>query len=235
MPHVPPPQDPPAYVSTSDSWFGSIVRKQDWFLCDATRQFVGAFQVGDVLYKPRKRLTANFTPPFPGVDGRFAVADLPGLTGFGKTMDSARKNWELRADAMIQQLLGVQDFERTEEDVVNWKNLSECFDLAEIRYSTPLQVRNYGRLVSEFPRPWKVRWIDGTTSKLQRDQIPAELVRFPLGQEFEAVIEQDSRTGDLKKIVSVFRSNRVRVSTEEARELLANTGSPNGLPEASWD
>lgn len=231
---VAPPTSAVTHVVAND-WHAPSVRNQDWFYCDVTQQFIGDFAVGEILYRPTSRLVGIFEPPTPNTTGRFSVGVLPKLAGRGKTIDEARANWDLNTDAMIQRLLGTQDFEMTDDDKENMQQLSQCFDLSEIRYSMPLQVRNYGKLVSAFPRPWKVRWIDGTTSEVSRHQVPAELVRFSVGQEFEAVIEQDSRTGKLVKIISVFRTARKRISESDVASLLSRATSSKDLPDLDWD
>ncbi|MEZ6121648.1 MAG: hypothetical protein R3C49_00575 [Planctomycetaceae bacterium] len=219
----------------ADDWYAPNVRNWNWFYCDATRQFIGTFMVGEVLYRPTGQLIGLFEPPTPDISGRFSVSGLSSLVGRGRTINEARADWELSVDAMIQRLFGTQDFERSTDEQENMRQLSQCFDLTEIRYALPLQVRNCGKLVSVFPRPWKVRWIDGTSSDLSRHQVPAELVRFSVGQEFEAVVEQDSRTGDLVKIVSVFKSARKQVSDRDVTNLLSRATSSKDLPDLDWD
>jgi len=228
---------PTSFISqvVADDWYAPVVKNQDWFYCDATRQFIGNFAVGEILYRPTERLVGIFEPPTPSMLGRFSVTGLPMLAGRGKTIDEARTNWELNTDAMIQRLLGVQDFEFTDDDRKNMHYLSQYFDLPEVRYSAPLHVRNYGKLVSVFPRPWKIRWIDGTTCAVSRHQIPAELVRYAVGQEFEAVVEQDSRTGQLVKIHSVFRTQSKHVTDSDVNSLLSKATSSAELPDLEWD
>lgn len=241
MPLVMPPALPPTFHSreaTTEFWgTRDAVWSRDLLYCDPMRQFVESFTIGDVYYRVLRQLPALYEPPMGGRQGRFIAAPLsPDFVGNGDTLEAAREDWQLQIDFAIQRFLAMQDFEFTSDQRRQRRVLSRYFDLNEIRYSQPLKVRAYGELVSQYPRPIRVRWVDGTKNTLTRQQISSEMVGFVVGQPFEAVVERNPRTWELIRIQAAFRTTGLpSVSADEAAELLQNVSSTRNLPPLSWD
>jgi hypothetical protein len=225
------------YEQRVGNWHGEVVADREWLVCDSTRQAFSAFRVGEVTYRSNKVLRASFVPPFPGTEGRFVVDGLQDLeVGYGNTLDTARRDWELRVDMRIQRLLATQDFEQTSSEKKDLETLNRYFDLSKVRYASLLKVRAVGKLVAVYPRPWKVRWIDGTSSTLIREQLPIELVRMSVGRKFEAVVERDPRDWSLVRILSAFPC---QISDEpdavSAEAILSSIPTTGKLPDLEWD
>lgn len=234
-PHVPAivehTPEPRWQSSLASSW------SKDLLYWDPNRQLVDAFKVGDTTYKPLKPMEASFEPPMYGRPGRFVVPTLSNLfVGRGKTLEEAKEDWTYGIDQSIQRLLSLREFELNDSEREQLSILKRAFDLNEIRYGRPLAVRQYGQVVSIYPRPNRIRWLDGTTSTLRRDQLPAEVIGFRVGQPFDAVVERDARSGLLLKVIAAFPCRPLpAVSEEEAENLLKEVPSSKDRRKLSWD
>lgn len=240
MPFAALPATPPsAFVREESgwSWQRDILWSWDLLYCDPTQQLVDSFRVGETFYRMLCPLPGVFEPPIMGKSGRFIVSGLePHFIGKGGSLDEAQEDWKLSIDLAVQQLLATQDFERSGQERSQWGLLSRYFDLNEIRYSRPLKIRDYGRLVSNHSRRFRVRWIDGSTDKFTRAQIPDVLVGFRVGQPFEAVVRRNPRTWVRIAVDAVFATSELPlVSEQEAKELLGDVSSAKSLPKLSWD
>ena len=240
MPFTPPPALPPAPHVREEfdwTWRRGILWNPDLFYCDPTRHEVDSFRVGNIFYRMLRPLYATFEPAMFGKPGRLIIHGLESqYLGKGSTFEEARENWELQIDSAIQELLATQDFERTLEQKRHWHLLCEYFDLNEIRYSRPLKIRAYGRLLRKHSNVYQVRWIDGSKHTFTRDQVADEMAAFRINQSFEAVLLRDPRTWQLLRIESAFPTSGLpAISAEEADELLSS-GTPTAeLPELEWD
>lgn len=221
-------------VDTDWTWECGIFWNRDQLFRDPTLYEMQSFRVGGILYRLPRPLLATFEPPVAHKLGRFIVNGLETyFVGRGKTVEEAREDWEGQIDFSIQQLLAVQDFERTEEQQKQWHLLCRYFDMNEIRYSNPLKIRAYGRLLSTHSREFRIRFIDGEKVTLSRTEIADEMVRFLPGQPFEAVVLRDPRTWKLIRIESAFPTSLLpQVTEEEANEILAHCPA---ISELEWD
>jgi len=221
-----PPQPPNPIVRRVDRDAANWIQSPKWdnklLYCDTTRQLVRNFNVGEVVYRLRQPLEAIYEPPVSNRPGRFVVTQLADtVIGSGGDLESAKKDWELKVDEAIQSLLVQQDFERSVEDQKHWELMNRHFNLSEMRYSTPADVRVYGRLEKVRAHVRQVRWLDGSISRFRRDQIPAQMVAFKLGQSFEAVVKRDNRSWDAIEVSSVFPVPSLpSVSDDRAQEIL---------------
>ncbi len=201
-----------------------------------SRRVIDSFTVGETHYRLLRPAPTRFEPPVHGADGRFLVQGLESeFIGRGRTMVDARKDWELAVDAAIQRLLATEDFERTPKQVSLWNMLSAHFDLNEIRYSQPMKIRSYGRLVRRRAHSYRVRWIDGSTNLLDRAAVPPEFVTFCDGQTFEAVLQRNSRTWALESILAVFKTSDLPAVNEKDASEFFGSASRRDLRELSWD
>ncbi len=155
--------------------------------------------------------------------------------GRGKTLKLARQDWESQVDYAIQHLLSLQDFERTPTWQTVWKVLGKCFDLNEIRYSIPLKVRSIGTLEGIRGHRYKIRWLDGRKSKLNRKEIPCEMVSLRPGQVFEAVLVRDARSWRILKILSAFATGPIASLSKEDATNLLRANRQELKQELSWD
>ncbi len=241
MPFALPPEVPSIVVARdnrAEDWYDDAFANREWFVCDSTRQTFRSFRVGDVTYRSSKMLRASFAPPFPGgVPGRYVVDDLQSLVvGYGNTLDAARRDWELGIDMLIQNTLATHDFELSAAEKDHREIINRFFDLAQIRYASLLRVRSVGKLMAVHPRPWRIRWIDGTSNELMREQLPVEMVRLRPGQMFEAVVERDPRDWTLVRVISVFPCLDFASDSETtADEILSSVPTTAELPDLDWD
>jgi len=240
MPIAMPVPLPPAIVTRDElhsQWHGDVSWTSSLLYRDSLLQLVGNFKVGDCKYHPIAPLHGSYEPPMNGHRGRFLVAGLEDcVVGYGATLFEARRDWELGVDALIQNLLATLDFERTGEQAKLWSKLFEYFDLNEIRYANPLRIRAFGQLIGVRGHKYRIQWIDGSRNIVERKNIPAELVRFNVGQPFDAVVSRDARTWKLIRIDSVFAAKSLpNVSIDEARELLAPQKSETERKSLDWN
>lgn len=240
MPFAAPAALPPVVISRDirdeNHWGRGIEWADGLLYLDPTRFEFARFKIGDIRYRSLQPLKANYNPPAFDRSGRVTVQGLsPEIIGRGSSLKEAKRDWQLNLDAEVQRLFGTQEFELTTEDKTLLRKLNQFFDLNELRYSTPIAVRSYGRLLGVRGHKYRVRWVDGTKSTLSRKQIPASMVPFQAGQPFEAVVSRDPRTWNILRIESAFRANGLpAVSEEEAVELFSAT-KDTSVRTLGWD
>lgn len=202
----------------------------------SSQQPIDIVTVGDSSYPLIYTHVARFEPPVFGSSGRFLVSGLESeFIGRGNTLAEAKRDWELALDTAIQSLLGTEDFERSPSQQTTWNLLSRHFDLNAIRYSQPMHLRTYGRVLRRRDGVFQIRWIDGSTDKLWREAVPAEVAGYCEGQPFEAVVARDSRTWELKSIVAAFRTSELPTISDEDVETYFGRDKVRELPTLGWD
>ncbi len=240
MPLVALPAIPPAIVSREErvyGWTGNMLLTRDLLNHDPTRIEFTRFTVGEIKYCSPKPLLGTFEPPIHSSDGRFLVAEFaPEVVGRGRTLKKARQDWQFGFDREVQRILALQDFEMTEADKRIARKIHRYFDLNELRYATPLKLRTYGRILRIRGHRYQVRWIDGQTNWLTRNEIPSSMLAFRVGQAFEAVVRRNPRTWNLLRIESAFPSSALpELTQEEADKLFSATKASLRVEQLEWD
>ncbi len=240
MPIVALPALPPAFVSREErasGWTGNMLWTRDLLYHDPTRIEFTRFSVGEIEYCSSKPLLGTFEPPIHGSEGRFLVAEFaPEVVGRDRTLKKARQDWQFSFDREVQRILALQEFEIRDADKLLARKIHRYFDMNELRYATPLKLRAYGRILRIRGHRYQVRWIDGQTNWLSRNEIPSSILAFGVGQAFEAVVRRDARNWSLLRIESAFRTNALpEMSEAEADKLFSATKANLEVKQLDWD
>ena len=117
--------------------------------------------------------------------------------------------------------------------VAEFARISCVRNSCEFRYG---RFFSAARLIGIRGHNYRVRWLDGSTSKLARRDIPADMVRFRVGQPFDAVVLRDARSWKLIRIESVFAAKSLPVVSEnDANEILAPKKSRANRRQLDWN
>lgn len=186
---------------------------------DPLQKTIDRIEVEDASYRLRFPCQGIFSPPQPYRAGRFRVYEFPEvLAGEGATIRDAFADWKHKVDTEVQRLLLLRPFEMTATDSEMFRQLDRVIDLAAYRESVPLLVRAFGVIWKERGAQKLIRWENGQTTQIDRQQYPAEMAGYRVGQHFEATYAQSRRTGRLEKVLFCLPSPPLRsVSLEETQ------------------
>lgn len=180
--------------------------------------------VGTINYPLRQELRGNYVRAMQvlTVNG---VSPL--ILGEGKSSEEAKTDFCLKVHAAIQELIHKRPFEMTDRDRILWETLNEIIDTTVYRNTTPITVRQFGRIRRARPYPDEVTWENGSNERLNvTDVADPDYVNYKPGQPFEAVVERDPLSFKLIRVLHIERrrSPRRLSSTDEA-EMLDESGS----------
>lgn len=200
---------------------------------DATRLVVDRVSVGGTTYPLRNPVSATFVP---GPSQLVVEGFSPTFVGEGTTRDEAMNDWACKVHSRIQELLVKRPFEMTDADRQDWDLLRRHVDVTVYRNTTPMTIRQFGRVTQSRPYPTQVRWDDGRRELLSLSQVDSpEFVTFPPGQTFEAVVARDPLTSELLRIVHITKcSPPLLLSHTEQSELLDDIGSSKHADLKDW-
>jgi hypothetical protein len=201
-----------------------------------TLRSLDEIRVGESVYPLRRQVRGAFTPDWSGGLGTFYVPSLPSVVGRGNDMGEALDDWQERLHMTVQSFLSKRPFEMSPEEREAWQSLREVIDISRYQSSTPLRVRQFGRVDDSRPRHHSIRWENGSKQRVRLDQMPPEFATYKAGQPFEAIVERDPVTTEFVRAVYVARrSERCLLSAEERRKLWDSLSTSVDLPEGDWD
>lgn len=194
-------------------------------------------EVGDTVYKLRPGRTGIFLPGHIGETGEFAVPELaPYFVGRGRNVDQGYADWLNQVHSRFQELYSKRPFEMTREEAEIWGALENVIDVPTYRLTTPLTIRQIGKVTRCRPFPEQVEWEDGQKEAVRLDQMPGEFAAYKSGQPFEAIVLRDPVDFHLIKVADVRRTrNLPSMTPEEFEGLLHRIPTSASLPDADWD
>ena len=239
MLYAPPVDRPPILRvvarSITDEWDERSVR-EDRF--DVTKLQLPAWvEVGETVYRLKAKAAGTFFPGAIGEDGEFIVPEfLPDFVGRGRSITTALQDWRDQVHCRFQEIYAMRPFEMTERDWATWRLLESQIDVGTYRDSTPLTVRQLGRVIRARPRPEQIQWEDGHKEVVQLDQMPGEFATYKPGQPFAAIVLRDPVDFHLIKVSHVQRTgNLPEMSAKEFDALVRAIPTTATLPDADWD
>lgn len=205
---------------------------------DVTRRLIPSpLEIGDTAYPLRSQLFGTFYPGRFGGDGEFIVPELfPNFIGRGRDLNDAFLDWRDQVHCQFQALFAKRPFEMTGLEKATWQLLESHIDVSTYRATTPLTIRQIGKVVGARPNPDLIEWEDGLKEKVRLDQMPGEFATYKPGQPFEAVVARDPTDFHLLKAAHIQRiKSPPRVSPDEIDELLRYIPTASSLPDADWE
>lgn len=194
-------------------------------------------RVGVTSYRLRSPVVGWWLPG-ESEAGEFWVEGFsPRFVGSGVVIDAAFDDWRYQIHETFQDLYGKRAFEMSEAELSAWRLLEDLIDVVGYRNSTPLVLREVGWVSETRPEPRRITWSDGRREPVDLEKMPGPFAAYKPGQWFEAVVERDSVTGQLLRVVSVQRVPAMRpMSEDHLSEFLQSLPGTNELPDSdeSW-
>lgn len=197
---------------------------------------VSDLRVGNTSYPLRRPLHGKYYSAC-GDPYEFTAEELGAcFIGRGDNAADARKNWRDAVHQAFQSLIRKRPFEMDEEDRARWRILQSVIDVPKYRRTTPMTMRQIGRIQRARPTPTRVAWANGAKENVALDQAPGVFASLKPSQWFEAVVKRDSRTGRLREIVHLWPIRTVRLmSPQEQDEFWESLPTAESLPDSNVD
>lgn len=186
-------------------------------------------KIGRTVYPLRRSLKGRFDP-LPSGGFEFVVDGFADpFVGRGETRDDAYRDWSEQIHVSFQTLLRKRPFEMDAEDKHLWSVLGALVDVPKYRRTTPITVRQVGRVrFSKRSKPQGIFWADHTKDDVTIDSMPAAYAALLPNQWFEAEVERDPITWKLGKVLSLSPISSPRpMSMEQQQKYLQ--GLPNSV------
>ena len=196
-----------------------------------------SIRVGGTEYELRRAIQGRLYPSDNG-HYEFVVDALAAyIVGRGDTADSAADDWRNKLHAAVQQLLAARPFEMSNSDVARWRALESVIDMAQYRRTTPVRMRQLGRVeYLRHPFPKAIHWTGTGRERIALETMPPEFAGFKPGQWIEAICERDPLTGRLLRVTHVEPIPALRfMSREQQDEFLQSLPRGDSLPESDLD
>ena len=238
--HYSPPVDRPLAYSSVISILAANGGKdaEDKNLFDVTRGIIPSpLRVGDTVYSLRPQLFGTYYPGSGGGDGDFIVLELfPEFIGRGRSFHDAFLDWRNQVHCRFQELYSKRPFELTDSEAATWQLLERYINVNLYRTTTPLTIRQRGKVARVRPLPDLIEWEDGQKEKVRLDQMPGEFAAYKSGQPFEAIVTRDPLDFHLLKVTHVNRMKSLpRLSDNEFNDLIRSIPTTCSLPDTDWE
>ncbi len=165
---------------------------------------------------------------------RLLLDGLTQIEGVGRTPNATIEDFRERFHTEFQKLFVKRPFELDANETRCWNELRQVVDVESYRRNLPILTREFGRVESNQPGHWVVRWEAGERAPIDLSQFPDEFASYKPGQPFAAYLERDQETMEIRRVYSVARKPALkRQSVEDNAEFLDALQSNKDLPAAS--
>lgn len=198
---------------------------------------ITSFRVGTTEYQLRQSTTGRVYPARAGTFEFVVDALAPYVVGRADTPKAAIEDWRNHVHALFQQLLAKRPFEMDADDRARWRALEAMIDSAQFRRSTPIRMRQLGRVEYRHGQfPCAIHWAGGGRERVSLDVMPPEFPSLKPGQWIEAICERDPLTRRLVRVTHVERIPEVRMmSSQQQNQYWDNLPTSHSLPESDLD
>jgi len=167
---------------------------------------------------------------------KFQIQGLPGVLGVGRGPKEAIECFQESFHSIIQSLLAKRSFEMSEDDVSMWNEIRRFVNTELYRSRQPVILRQFGKVRSVERGHHSVKWEGMCTEKVDLAKWPGEFAAYTLGQPFEAYVERDPQTMNVRSVFGVRKASGLRHSKPaEYKQFMRELGSNKDLPPATLD
>jgi hypothetical protein len=186
-----------------------------------------------VLQKPCR--TSSRTDPNGHTE--YLVAGFePLFVGRGVNARLAEADWIEQVHVAFQLLYRKMPFEMTPNQAAQWSVLERSVDVDAYTRQTPVVFRQLGKVSKIRHAPCEVIWIDGSTEEVSLAVAPGEFAGFTLGQWFEALVERDPGTWQVRRILNIVPTEPADSMPPERLERFWNSlPTTSALPRSPRD
>jgi hypothetical protein len=160
----------------------------------------------------------------------------PEFIGQGESAAHARSDWLEQVHSSFQHIYRKMPFEMTPAESAKWSVLENVIDVEASSSQRPLVLRQIGRVSKVRHYPVQVTWVDGKIEAVEVSTAPAEFAGLPFGQWFEALVERDFGTGQIRRILNVSPVEPMHgLSSERLGKLWESLPTTASLPTSARD
>lgn len=195
---------------------------------------IDSVSIGKTKYQFRVPSLGYFLPMgSPNSPAFFVNAFGSDFVGHGASPSDAKRSWEEEFHREFQRLFAMRDWEMDASDRRRWERIQNWIDVELYRSTTPLVGREIGQILSTDPGRRKIQWVDGRREAFDLEIVPGHFVAIRPGMWFEAQVERDAVSGQLRQILSSQRIESLDHYTPNAlKEQHEAYGKTDQLPDA---
>jgi hypothetical protein len=224
--------------SSSSFVTGELIRPSSTLLRKKTdERAIQAIRIGPSIYRLREAAAWTFKPGSHNKLGRFIVKGFEKVVvGRGRSLNSARSDWERRLHVKFQTLYALQDTVMTDAEALAWTQISRLVDIDAYWRAIPLVSREVGKVLKSSKQGKLLVWEDGREERIRFSQAPGELVRICTGQGLVALTVRDPTTYKLLRVVWVGPNRPGSASLDDGLGKKSDRiPTIRTLPETTWD
>jgi hypothetical protein len=160
----------------------------------------------------------------------------PLFIGRGTSARLAEVDWREQVHSAFQLLYRKMPFEMTPSEAAQWSVLEHAVDVDAYTRETPVVFRQLGKVSNVRHAPCEVTWIDGSREEVDLTVAPGEFAGFKLGQWFEALVERDPGTWQVRRILNVDSTEPAdRMPRERLERFWQSLPTTSSLPRSARD
>jgi len=198
---------------------------------------VESIEFGETRYNLRKPIVGVYVPGEAAL-WEFRVRECGDqFFGRGETIEEAYNDWGDQIHTTFQLLAGKRPFEMSEDEMARWETLLSLIDVDEYRDRTPVILTETGRVSKGPPGGREVTWWPSDrTEKIGLELVPAHFATYATDQWFEAIVERDRRTWQIRKVQHARPVDPIGpLSEKEHDEFWASIKTIADLPDSNQD
>ena len=212
-------------------------------LCEeAEREFerserVKELDAGSVCYQLRRPLKAHIAPS--GDHGWEYSIDHFALrfVGKGDSIAGAQRDFLNQVHSEFQSLVQMRPFQMDAMQENDWKIFEDLIDINQYWDSVPVTLLEIGVVFAVTADGREIVWLDGERKELVTiERTPPEFAAFREGQWFEALVERQPKTYQLRKLRYVRSIEPVReITDDEFRQWVESLPAGDDVPKSGTD
>jgi len=178
-------------------------------------------QIGKTVYPLRSALHE-----YAGVDTYWLEGFWPFVVGTGKTVESAKDNFQFQLHSLFQDLQSTPDFDRTEQKQKTWDLLSTLIDVTKYDQLRFLTAPELGRVFKDCPpRSRMIKWATGRREIIDIADAHPDFGKIALGKWFEAIVKREYLTGTFLEIEHITPVANPQFTAEERQQFWSSLSS----------
>jgi sRNA-binding carbon storage regulator CsrA len=169
--------------------------------------------------------------------GRFEVEGFENLVvGRGRSVETARADWENRLHTKFQKLYPLQDHEMSKRQRQTWEKLTHLVDVEAYRKTVSVVGREIGQVVASGRHGRVILWQGGRRDKVRFSRAPGELVLVKKGEWLQAMVARHPDTYQIRRIVWLKPYTPWTGKLDDAHQAkVERIPTIATLPETTWD
>lgn len=198
---------------------------------------VKGLDIGPVCYQLRNPLKA-YIAPSSDHEWEYSLNRFsPRFVGKGASIAGAQRDFLNTVHSSFQSLVQKRPFEMDDEQKADWEVLEALIDIDQYWDSVPVTLLEIGAVSAETSGGWEIVWLDGERTELVTiERTPPEFAAFGVGDWFEALVERQPKTYQLRKLRYVRTIDAIReLTADEFRQWVTRLPTGDDVPKSGTD